>query len=175
MKKHVSMLSIVLIASFVLSACGSAPLFGPTSTPEPTLTPVPTLTPTPTLTPIPVTGKLEGTVFWSSNNEPISDFDVTLEMENAEKYESTTGADGKYSFKELKPGKYSVSIAWEIDKSGKPVSCSGFEIALPKSITGSALSLMATNDTGRVLIAVGYEIEIKNGDDITADFQVECN
>jgi|CXWL01.1.fsa_nt_gi hypothetical protein len=168
MKKHVVIL--VLFVCLFLAACESAPLFGPTSTPEPTLTP------TPTLTPIPVTGKLEGTVFWSSNNEPISDFNLTLEMENAEKYEFTTGADGKYSSKDLKPGKYSVSIAWEIDKSGKPVSCSGFEIALPKSISipESVISLMLKNDTGRVLIAIGYEIEIKNGDDITADFQVEC-
>ena len=163
------MVLLILFVSFVLSACDSGQLFGPT------LTPTSTLTPTPTLTSIPKVGQIEGNVFWSSSNEPISDFSLTLEMGNAEKMEVTTGADGKYSFKDLKPGKYSVSIAWEIDRSGKPVSCQNFTIELSPSISGSALSLMGTNDTGRVLIAVGYEIEISSGSSIIADFQVECN
>jgi len=47
MKKHVSIVSLVLFASFVLSACGSGQLFKPTFTPAPTFTPVPSLTPTP--------------------------------------------------------------------------------------------------------------------------------
>jgi hypothetical protein len=184
MKKHMRTVSIILLMAFALSACGSLQPYEPTFTPEPTLTPAPTLAPTPTLTPaptlaptptltpVPIMGKLEGKVVWSSNNEPISDFSLTLG--DSEPLESTTRADGKYSFKDLKPGKYSVGIAWEIDRSGKPVPCQGFEIALPHSITGTALSMLGRNDFGRVLIAAGYEIEIKNGDQITADFQVGC-
>jgi len=51
MKKHVSLVSLILFASFVLSACGPGQLFGPTITPTPTNTPTTTPTPTPTSTP----------------------------------------------------------------------------------------------------------------------------
>jgi hypothetical protein len=47
MKKHLSLVSLAFFVSFILSACGSGQLFGPTLTPTPTLTPKPTLTPVP--------------------------------------------------------------------------------------------------------------------------------
>jgi hypothetical protein len=186
MKKNLHLPGFIVLISLVLSACGSGPLFGPTPTLTPTFTPSATLTPVPTLTPTPspaptatptsavAAGQMAGRVFWSSSNDPISDFTITLE--GTDKVEATTDADGKYSFQDLKPGKYSVSISWNLDKGGKPMPCQQFKIKLPSSVTGTALSLGATNDQGEhFFISVGLEVEIKADGGLSADFQAECS
>ena len=53
MKKHVHLVSLVLLVSFFLSACGTGQLFGPTLTPTPTSTSTPTMTPSVTPSPLP--------------------------------------------------------------------------------------------------------------------------
>ncbi len=186
MKKHQCLVSLALFASFVLSACGAGQIFGPTFTPTPTLTLTPTFTPNPTLTATPtltltstltpesLLGQLGGRVFLSSDNEPISDFTITLE--GSKELESTTDVNGEYSFADLEPGVYSVSISWNLDKGGNPPPCQQFQIGLPSTMSGTALNLTAVNDVGeRIIISVGLEVEIKAGSVITADFPVECN
>lgn len=83
MKKHVSMLSIVLIASFVLSACGPGQVFGPTLTPAPTRTPMPTSTPTPL--PGPKVGHWEGdpsVSFEIGTDGKMHDFKMEIDLGN---------------------------------------------------------------------------------------------
>jgi hypothetical protein len=177
-------ISTLVVIVVLLSGCGapatppSVPTSTLTQTPEvvPTLTFTPSPEPTQTSTVAPESAlvQLEGSVVWASDNEPIPDFSVELGGTNEVK--ATTDADGIYFLTDLKPGKYPLSLVWEMDKSGKPLPCQSFQISFPSSIiSGTAISLSATNPTGRVFLAVGYEIDLSSGGVVTVDFQVECN
>ena len=42
-------------------------------------------------------------------------------------------------------------------------------------ISGTALSMTGTNPSGRVFLAIGYEIDLSGGSVMTVDFKVDCN
>ena len=92
-KKLVQLLTLILIGSF-LAACG----------------------------PTPTTGKIEGRVFRSDTNEPITNASVSLNRrtsgESKEIAKTTTDAQGNYSFTEVEPGVYSLSAGWSSTCNG---------------------------------------------------------
>lgn len=58
------------------------------------------------------TGKIEGRIFRSDTNEPISNARVTLLSSSKQEIETMTDNKGNYSFAEVIPGKYGLSATW---------------------------------------------------------------
>jgi len=96
-------LSLVVVIILLLTACG---------------TPANPL-PTPTMTPDPTKGGIEGKVYRSDTGESIANVSVTLndatkEAEDPERSvaESTTDQEGRYSFVNIEPGSYTLSVSF---------------------------------------------------------------
>ncbi len=174
MKKTIR--SVVLAFIFVLavvSGCAPAPTpLPPTPTLTPTITPPPTATLTPTLEYVPV--ELKGRAFWAGTDAPISDFTVILG--DPEEFTATTNADGNYSFKDLKPGKYALSVKWEMDRTETTGSCEDVQITLQSlalPISGEGRAGLVEVDTVQYVYGVGWELEI-NEEDPFLQFKLQC-
>jgi hypothetical protein len=99
----------------------STPTFTPTTTPTPTATDTPTMTPSPsaTNTPKPTTGLIQGQIH--AGGTPIVKAKVTLrnmafKVDDAgfNVAETTTDAQGRYSFAGVKSGTYSLLVWYEM-------------------------------------------------------------
>lgn len=169
--KRLGLATFVVALSFVLSACGPGQMFGPTLTPTLTNTPTPTNTPiptnTPTATPIPL-GQITGIIFIEGINHPyqtnVNLVDANLKAKIAN---VSTDSDGRFSFSEVKPGEYVLSINVPIPN---PIFDSyhckytiggekGWEWSGDMKLVGSSFSISAVTYQSDLLIMQGETIE----------------
>jgi hypothetical protein len=116
----------LMLVVLQLAGCGGPP-GGAAVAP----TPAP---PTATSTPMQTTGRIEGRVFRSDTDTPITGatvtlYDATMDEDVAE---IVTDAKGRYSFVEVKPGTYWLAVAWKYAGDGQ---CSEMSFRSPEGTT----------------------------------------
>ena len=103
MNKRITALPLIIISLLVLSlplaSCGTGQLFGPEPTPTPDVT------------------RIQGRVYYVDSQDPIPDVTILLNDPSfGEKNpalttaKTTTDADGKYSFMDIIPGTYVITM-----------------------------------------------------------------
>lgn len=147
----------------------------PTATPTPI---PPTATPLPTATPILTTGRIEGKVFRSDTGKSIANATVSLDDATLDpkdpKFkvsETTTDVQGRYSFADVKPGRYSMSVTWLFqNQSDSP--CPG--VGMTRD--GWLVIVGVRKDGGLVLVATGVEqkFTVAAGETLRRDIDLSC-
>lgn len=180
----------LVLAVFLLTGCGGVPTkptaipapSPPTSTPDQPPTPTPRNTPTPTNintpthTPMPVptsnTGKVNGKVFWSDSNKPISKAEISLRSDKGE-IKVETDAQGNYSFAKPVSGKYMMSFAL-VFKEQNATSCKEFTLRVPKG-TGNWVTVLGINKDGNpIIVSLSESVNLKAGGISQMDFKLSC-
>lgn len=148
-------ISIILL-SLALTSCGTGQLFGPKSTPTPDLT------------------GIQGKVYYADSNEPIADATILLNNSklSGEKNpdlttaKTTTDADGNYSFLNIAPGKYVISIEL-ITKIGIN------SIDFTENVSETLNSFQGVNqESGSTMTMVEPQIDVLAGEVVQEDFIV---
>ncbi len=103
------------------------------------------------------TGKIEGRIFLSGTNEPISNAKVTLLSSSKQKIETMTDDKGNYSFAEVIPDKYGLSATWISN-------CTQFGASEQDGW------LVVVDNKKNILVATKEALEITAGDTIEKNF-----
>ena len=160
MHKRITITTLIMINLFafslILSSCGTKQIVSP----EPTSTPV-------------VTG-IQGRVYYADSNEPIQDVRILLndpglggeKDPNLTTSETTTDAEGNYSFMNIAPGRYVISIQL-VTKTA--VS----SIDFTENISDMLSSFQGMSQDGSsTMTMVEPEIEVTQGEVFQEDFIV---
>lgn len=159
MNKRITTITLIIISlsllSLLLAACGNGQLFGP----KPTSTPV-------------VTG-VQGKVYFADSKEPIPDVTILLNDPSSGKKnpdlttaQTTTDAEGNYSFMNITPGAYVIGIKL-VTKN--PVG----SIDFTENISEMLASFQGTSQDGSLtLTMVEPQIEVPAGKVVQEDFIV---
>jgi hypothetical protein len=138
-------------------------------------------------TPAPTTGQLSGQVFWTGDKKPAENITVCLNKPitdaakdtNLESLDCKIDAEGNYSFSDIKPGVYMVTLWW-IDDAGMPSEAqNGFSVGAPgitSDDSGFVTSFSGYTDEGGWAYAIDFgTITINAGDNIIQNIEFTLN